>query len=71
MRSFGELDERRKCCLRGCDSRRNGTPFCEHHWSLIPDDLQHRISWAYDDGDAEDRYAANAAASAWVREILK
>jgi len=65
---FGELDDRRKCHLRSCSERRNGTPYCDAHWDLVPEDLQIRVRWAYEDGTATDRYAALRAADEYVKD---
>lgn len=67
MEGFGERNEKRKCCLRGCGEYRNHSPFCGYHWERIPDDLQYRVELAYEDGSTMERYAAIQAASQYAR----
>jgi hypothetical protein len=66
--SIDDYENRRRCWFRGCSQEREGTPFCEEHWGQVPDDLQYRIGWAYENGNTMDWIAAIRAAVQAIRE---
>lgn len=63
------FETRRRCRVPRCrEERGEGVPFCEEHWDQVPDDLQIRVQWAYDDGSTLDIRAAIRAAAEAIRD---
>lgn len=64
-----QFERSRKCRLRACREPKSIGPLCDDHWDQLPDDLQVRLRWAYEEGSSTDRAAAFRAASEYIRDL--
>lgn len=56
---------RRRCAMASCASVLHSydTPFCAHHWEMLPEDLRERVKWAGTGESMADYQAALLAAA--------
>lgn len=54
----------KRCYVPGCDRHvsRDGQVICRKHWFDVPEDLQERLRWAFENGTSVEKQAAVLAA---------